>query len=122
MLSVIRGGRTRADLRTPSRAERDELRRYFDREFRTAIITSCTEITTRLSTKLYDVRRDALRSDRPWSQLLRVIDELIAKGARVERVEVLADLIRAYAEARAAERPTPAEGVVAIPEFVRKAA
>jgi hypothetical protein len=122
-LRLIRGGVPRSTDWPPSRRTRDLLRRHFDNEFRTAVIRMCSAMRRQPSPKFYEIRRSAERCDRPWGQLLKVIDEAIVAGAPIERVQVLADLLRAYVDARTAERPlSPLGGAVAVPEEQKRAA
>ncbi len=114
-LAVILGGVPRTPRTRPDRRVRDSLRVFFDKEFRSAFIRMTAELPRkgRANAPFYEIRRDGDRNDRPWARLLRSVDDAVIAGAPRERVEALADLLRAYVTARLNERPeTAAEAMV----------
>lgn len=120
-MRVIRGGVPRSQDWPPSMRERDSLRRFFDGEFQTAIISMCAAMRRQPTRTFYEIRRDKTRSQRPWGTLLRTVDEAIIAGAPLDRVLVLADLLRDYVTARSSERPETADEAVAS-DYLRRVA
>jgi hypothetical protein len=102
---------------------RDRLRIEYDDAFRTALIRISGHFDKLPSRAWNEIRRDSALADRPWARLLRTIDEACLAGAEEETLLELPAVLTAYIYARRAQLDlTPAEGVVAIPEPMKRAA
>lgn len=79
---------------------RDRLRIEFDGRFRDCFLKVSGYFTDPLTVAWKEIRRDAIRSFRPWSLLLRTIDEAVRMGATLDSLLELSSILETYIRIR----------------------
>ena len=91
--------------------------------FRESFLRIARDFALQPNRSWYELARDPEKAERWWGGLLRHIDEAVRAGATEEQLLEIPSLFNAYILTRLAERDlTPAEGVVAIPLPLKRAA